>query len=258
MKKKQLSLLFVTLGMLLFSFCNASAQDRRIPPLDSVQNPDGTAQDSIVVGRPGPDLKYREDQFYVGLTFNLLDKMPKGVSQSGFSGGIHAGFIRDFPFNKQRNIGVGLGVGWSINTYRTNLLISKNDRGQSIFQVLDRNDYDYNVNRFATQLIEVPIQLRWRSSTANTYKFWRVYAGVRLGYIYYFQSKFKQPDNKIYQTKVDGLEPWRYGVTFTFGYNTFNFSVYYSLNSLFNGVKTLEGKPVEIDMFKVGLEFYIL
>ncbi|MDX1719680.1 MAG: hypothetical protein R3353_05945, partial [Salegentibacter mishustinae] len=37
------------------------------------------------------DSLYREDQFYVGLTFNLISNKPDAISQSGFSGGIHAG-----------------------------------------------------------------------------------------------------------------------------------------------------------------------
>ena len=41
------------------------------------------------------DSLYREDQFYIGFTFNLLWDIPSGVDQSGFSGGIHMGYTRD-------------------------------------------------------------------------------------------------------------------------------------------------------------------
>ena len=34
------------------------------------------------------DSLYREDQFYIGLTYNLLQKRPKGVSQNSFSSGL--------------------------------------------------------------------------------------------------------------------------------------------------------------------------
>jgi len=247
--KKQYSLLLLILGILLFFSANAQNDSLQKLRIES---------DSIVVQHTGLDTKYLEDQFYVGLTFNLLDKMSKGINQSGFSGGINLGYIRDIPLNERRNFGLGIGLGWSVNSYRTNLLISKNEKGNSIFQTLDRNTFDYNVNRFSTYLVEMPFQIRWRTSTAESYRFWRVYTGVRIGYLYYFHSKFKQPGQKINQTKVDGLERLRYGLTFTFGFNTFNFTVYYSLNPFFKDVSTLEGKPVEITTFKVGLEFYIL
>ena len=43
------------------------------------------------------DDKYREDQFYVAITYNLLGNKPNDVSQNGFSSGFHIGFIRDMP-----------------------------------------------------------------------------------------------------------------------------------------------------------------
>ena len=46
------------------------------------------------------DDKYREDQFYISVTYNLLGSKPEGVSQNGFSSGFHLGFIRDMPINK--------------------------------------------------------------------------------------------------------------------------------------------------------------
>lgn len=247
--KKQISLLLLILGSLLFSF--VYAQNDTLVKLRE-------ASDSIVVQNIGLDHKYLEDQFYIGFTFNLMDKMSKGISQSGFSGGFHLGYIRDIPLNKRRNLGLGIGLGWSVNSYRSNLLISKDENGNSIFQSLNRNKFDYNINRFSTYLVEMPLQLRWRTSTADSYKFWRVYGGVRLGYLYYFHSKFEQPGKQIYQSKVDGLQRFRYGLTFTFGYNTFNFTVYHSLNTFFKNAYTLEGRPVELSTFKIGLEFYIL
>ena len=51
-----------------------------------------TALDTISV-----DDKYREDQFYVAITYNLLGNKPNDVSQNGFSSGFHIGFIRDMP-----------------------------------------------------------------------------------------------------------------------------------------------------------------
>lgn len=246
---KQHSLLLLFSGMLLFSL--AHAQNDTIAPND-------LPKDSIAVSPIGPDKDYREDQFYASLTFNLLSDLPEGVNQSGFSGGIHAGFIRDFPLNKTRNKAIGLGVGWSINSYRTNLLISRSkEQDNSIFQPLDQNRFDYKRNNFSTQLIEVPLQYRWRTSTHSSYKFWRIYAGLRFGYLYYFHSKFTQSDNKIHQTNIDGLNRFRYGATFTFGYNTFNFTVYYSLNPFFDA-HTTDGNPVNLSTFKIGLEFYIL
>ena len=45
------------------------------------------------------DLNYREDQFYISVTYNFLNNKPNGVSQQGFSSGFHGGFLRDIPIN---------------------------------------------------------------------------------------------------------------------------------------------------------------
>ncbi|HKJ48334.1 MAG TPA: porin family protein, partial [Christiangramia sp.] len=139
------------------------------------------------------DSLYREDQFYAGFHFNLVTNRPSNISQESFSGGLNLGFIRDFPLNKRRNVALGAGIGWSINTYGQNLFIGKNEDGSTIFESLD-DEVNYSTNRFTTQLVEAPIEFRWRTSTPETYKFWRLYGGFRLGYIYHFRSRYKDAD----------------------------------------------------------------
>lgn len=205
------------------------------------------------------DSLYREDQIYLGFTYNLLSGSPDNITGPQFSGGFHGGFIRDFPLNQRRNIALGLGLGWSINTYGQNLFIGEEPGTEkNIFRILDREEVDYDRNRFATQSVDVPIQFRWRTSTAESYKFWRIYTGLRPSYVYYFRSNFEQPENTVRQTDVPEFNPFRLGATFTFGYNTFNFHFYYSLNSFFNKEAMVNGEQIELRTFQVGLMFYLL
>jgi len=238
--------LFVTFSFFIFLSSALIAQTEEQTRLESI--PDSVP--SVI------DNLYREDQFYVGFTFNLISNKPQEISQSGFSGGIHAGFTRDFPLNKRRNIAIAAGLGWSLNSYSHNLFIGEDEAGETIFRGLTR-DIDYSTNRFSAQLIEAPVEFRWRTSTAETYKFWRIYTGLRFGYIYHFKSNFVQPGNQVIQTDVPELDRFRMGATFTFGYNTFNFHVYYSLNSLFPDAQ-LNGETIDVSVFRVGLMFYIL
>lgn len=205
------------------------------------------------------DSLYREDQIYLGFTYNLLSGKPDNITGPQFSGGFHGGFIRDFPLNQRRNIALGLGLGWSINTYGQNLFIGEEPGTEkTIFRILDREEIDYDRNRFSTQSVDVPIQFRWRTSTAESYKFWRIYTGLRPSYVYYFRSNFQQPENTVRQTDVPEFNPFRLGATFTFGYNTFNFHFYYSLNSFFNKDAMVNGEQIELRTFQVGLMFYLL
>ena len=205
------------------------------------------------------DSLYREDQIYIGFTYNLLTGKPENITGPQFSGGFHTGFIRDFPLNQRRNVAIGLGLGWSINTYGQNLFIGEEpDTEKTIFRILDKEELAFDKNRFATQSVDVPLQFRWRSSTAEMYKFWRVYTGLRPSYVYYYRTNFQQPGNTVRQTDIPEFNPFRLGATFTFGYNTFNFHFYYSLNSFFNEEAKVNGNSIELRTFQVGLMFYLL
>ncbi|MCP9198763.1 PorT family protein [Gramella sp. GC03-9] len=201
------------------------------------------------------DSSYREDQFYVGFSFNLITERPSTISQESFSGGMHLGFIRDFPLNERRNVAIGLGLGWSIASYGQNLFIGESNDG-TIFRSLD-DDLDYSTNRFTTQLVELPLEFRWRTSTPQTYKFWRIYSGLKLGYMYNFRSNYKDSDTRVIINDIPELNRLRLGATFTFGYNTFNFQFYYALTPFFQDAMVDE-EELGLSTLKIGLTFYIL
>ncbi|WBL22602.1 porin family protein [Zunongwangia sp. HRR-M8] len=203
------------------------------------------------------DSSYREDQFYFGLSFNFITDQPEFLDQNGFSAGLSGGFIRDIPLNENRNIGIGIGLGLAFDSFGQNLFIGEDQDGNSVFRNLNQDGIDYDSNRFNTFLIEAPIQFRWRTSTFDSYKFWRIYTGLKLGYIYHFRSILKQTGNTVKQSDVPELERFRLGASFTFGYSTFNFQIYYGLNPFFDGA-TVEGEDVSISTLRVGLMFYIL
>ena len=124
---------------------------------------------------------YREDQFYFGITYNILLDTPEMVDSRGLTASVHFGFMRDIPINKRRNVSIALGIGASFDEYGNTLFIGEDAAQQSIFTSLDANDVTYDVNRFSTSSIEIPLEFRWRTSSAQSYKFWRFYTGIRLG-----------------------------------------------------------------------------
>lgn len=213
------------------------------------------AQDTVrkVTG----DSLYREDQFYVGVTYNIPINLPAGAKVRGLTGGVHFGYLRDMPINKSRNIAVAIGAGLSLDQFGQNLFIGETPNEETIFRVLDK-DLDFTRNRFNMATIEAPIEFRWRTSTESSYKFWRVYAGFRVGYTYWYKATFKQPGNNVNQTAIPEFDPLRLSTTLSFGYSTFNFFASYSINPFFKDAVTLDGERVEFRTLKVGLIFYIL
>jgi hypothetical protein len=203
------------------------------------------------------DSLYREDQFYIGVTYNLLSAVPDGVSIRGLSGGIQFGYLRDMPVNERRNVAIAVGAGMVFDRFGQTLFIGESGNEQSIFTVID-DDIEYDTNRLSMSAVEVPLEFRWRTSSPKVYKFWRIHAGVRLGYVYWYKSTFRQPDNEVIQTAIPEFDRLRMGATFSFGYNTFNFYGYYGINPFFKDAVTTGGEAVDFKTIKIGLIFYIL
>ncbi len=200
------------------------------------------------------DSLYREDQFYVSITYNALIDLPNNVSQNSFSTGVHLGVIRDFPLNKRRNIALALGLGYSFNSFNQNIRISRyNPYNYTIIE-----SYNYSKNNFTQHFIEVPFEFRWRTSNAQSYKFWRVYTGLKLGYLIASKSVFNDRSGSDNQKNLTDLNKLQYGLTMSIGYNTWNGYIYYGLNPVFNDVSTIDFQSIDMSALKIGLIFYLL
>jgi len=204
------------------------------------------------------DSLYREDQFYIAVSYNVLSSIPKGMKPEGISAGVNIGFLRDFPINKRRNLAIAIGLGFSYDQYGHNLLIQEDEIGVTNFSILESN-IDYKYNRLIVTIVEAPIELRWRSSTPTEYKFWRVYAGFRVGYTILNKAGIKNAGIKITNTNINEFENLRLSTTLSAGYSKFNLFVRYNINPYFDkDAITDDGQQVNFNGINLGLIFYLL
>lgn len=212
------------------------------------------AQDSTAVD---VDDKYREDQFYASITYNNIMDNPKGISSSDFSTGFHFGFIRDMPVNEKRNLAFAIGLGVSTNLYNQNLIIRESASGTT-FTSSDASFGNIAKNKFTTYVVDMPFEFRWRTSNAKSYKFWRIYPGFKLSYVLFNSSKLESELEDVKLTNIDEFNKLQYGLTLSAGYGTWNFQVYYGLNSIFNNSANLNGESIDSKALRIGIMFYIL
>lgn len=199
------------------------------------------------------DTKYLEDQIYISLTYNILANKPPGDNSNLFSSGLSAGFIKDIPFNKQRNFGIGLGLGYAFNSYNYNVLIFLDEDGDG----QSDNFEEYNTNKFKTQLVEMPFEIRWRTSTPTKYNFWRIYTGFKIGYVFYSMAKLESIENSDNFKNIKAFNEFQYSLTLAAGYGTWNVYASYGLNPIFD-VTYPNGTKSNLKDFKIGIIFYIL
>ena len=203
------------------------------------------------------DSLYKEDQFYIGATYNSIGNKPDSLSQNGFSLGFHIGFIKDIPLNKKRNRAIGIGLGYATNSYIQNMLIKKDALGNFEYSIIGA-DINFTKNKFSEHLIEMPIEFRWRTSTVQSYKFWRIYLGAKLAYAFASRSKFKGDLGEFKYGNTSNFNTFQYGITLAAGYNTWNIYINYVLSPIFEDGAMLNGKPIDANAIKIGLMFYIL
>ena len=200
------------------------------------------------------DENYLEDQFYIGLTYNFLLNKPKDIDQQSLSYGLRVGFIKDIPLNSDRTVALGIGAGYGVYSYYSELLATETE-GSIGYSIV--NIDGFKRNKLETHMLEVPIEFRWRRSTPIEHKFWRIYAGVNLSYVMGARSKFVTDKfkNTFFNTDVTKFQ---YGLTFNIGWNTFNLHAYYALNKLFQKEAQFNGASIDMRPLRIGFIFYIL
>lgn len=214
------------------------------------------SQDNLENDTIALDSLYREDQFYIGITYNLLSSMPSGVSQNGFSSGFQIGFIRDMPISKNRKFALGLGIGYSANSFNQNIFISNNENSGYSYTIVDNSFF--TKNKFFQHILEVPFEIRFRNSTPQEHKFFRLHAGFKIGYLLGNSSRFKGESGNLTLRQIEDFNDLQYALTFNIGYNTFNVYIQYGLNPIFNSNAKIEGNSIDMRATKIGLIFFIL
>jgi len=197
-------------------------------------------------------ISYREDQFYFGSSYFIQTESIKDFKQNGFSGNFQFGFIRDFPLNNDSTRALGLGLGYERNYFTSNIQPIEQD---------DQIDYRIVISRFlesknkiSFSSISFPIEYRWRKSSINEYKFWRIYSGFKI------KKNFPLYSNPSYGSElvIEEIQDWTSSIYLNAGYNTWNISLEYDLNPIIKNKNTVDGDNLNVSFFRLGLIFYFL
>lgn len=204
-------------------------------------------KDSLQIGD-----RYAEDQIYASISYSQFFNQPSSISRSGFSYSFSTGLIKDIILNKSGNVSIALGVGYGFDFFNHELKVNEFN---GITNFSASTSLDSNV--FKSHNLEFPFELRWRTSTARRYDFWRIYGGVK--FLYNLSNKFQFVENSTEFTykNVNSYNSFQYGITLSAGYDVFNVNFYYSLVPLFNNA-TINGEDINTSILKFGLIFYIL
>ena len=195
---------------------------------------------------------YREDQFFFGSSYFIQTQPLNEFKQNGFSGNFQFGFIRDFPLNDSSTKAIGIGFGYERNFFTSNIQPVESDSNIDYRIVVSR--FLESKNKISFSSLVIPLEYRWRTSSVDQYKFWRIYSGFKL------KKNFPIYSNPSYGSEItiEDVEDWTTSIYINAGYNTWNISLEYDLNPLLKNKKTTNGENLNISFFRLGLVFYLL
>ena len=195
---------------------------------------------------------YREDQFFFGSSYFIQTQPINEFKQNGFSGNFQFGFIRDFPLNDSSTKAIGIGFGYERNFFTSNIQPVETNSNIDYRIVVSR--FLESKNKISFSSLVIPLEFRWRKSSIDQYKFWRIYSGFKL------KKNFPLYSNPSYGSEItiDDIEDWTTSIYINAGYNTWNISLEYDLNPLLKNKKTTNGENLNISFFRLGLVFYLL
>lgn len=197
--------------------------------------------------------RYADDQLYVSISYAKFYDQPTPISKSNFSYSLSVGFIKDLILNKQGTISAAAGVGYGFDFFNHKLKVEEINN-ITVFS----SDNTISGNLFKSYNLEFPLELRWRTSSANKYDFWRVYTGIK--FLYNISNKFQFEDansNTFKYNNIFSYKKIQYGLTLSVGYDEFNANIFYGLTPVFEN-SIINGEEINTKSLKFGFIFYFL
>ena len=198
-------------------------------------------------------LDYREDQVYIDLNFSLQPNSISDFKQNGFSRSVHLGVLRDYPISKMGDKAIAVGMGYGFVRLVNNINVEKSQQTYlydiPVAQRALRNVFSYHQ-------LQLPLELRWRTSSPSEYAFWRVYLGYRLSY--QFGAQYKPFFGRKFPLK-NQLNELQHSVGISLGFNTWNLRFDYSLTPLLKeDILSINNRRLALFPLQIGLIFYLL
>jgi hypothetical protein len=196
--------------------------------------------------------RYADDQIYASVSYAQFGNQPSSISKSSFSYSISTGILKDFILNKKGNVSIALGVGYGFDFFNHELQVKEINEITSF-----DTSTDISSNVFKAHNLELPFEIRWRTSNAKKYDFWRIYMGVKFLYNLSNTFQFTENSTDFMYENVSAYRKLQYGLTLSAGYTDFNAYLFYGLTPIFENA-TISGEEINSNILKFGLIFYFL
>lgn len=172
------------------------------------------------------------------------------VQEKLTSGGVNFMMFFDHPIKSSH---FSFAWGGSLSSYNIHGPISLVYQIDSVtkqvqFTSIQKRTTPYDINRIGLKIIEVPVEIRFRSFTDYQFK---LSVGFKAGYVVQSFHKIFDANTKAKFYNIDGINPFRYGITLRIGWEQLHLTAFYSLSEFFADGKGTAG----VHPFSIGLAY---
>lgn len=174
---------------------------------------------------------------------------PDSLSVKGYSPGVNAFIMYDYPFSEKSIFSFAWGYGFSsFNIHHNGTFVE--DSLENTQFIPFESSVEYKKNKLSINYVEIPLELRIRTRGLRQFK---LTVGGKIGYAVNIHTKIKNEDGKFKAYQVPNLDRLRYGLHGAIGAGRVMLYGFYGLSELFN-----EGKGPEMVPITLGLRFNLL
>ncbi len=203
---------------------------------------------NILNGQENKNLNYKEDQIYFNFNFDFQLKSIENYQQNGFSRSFNIGLLKDISLNEKGNKALAFGLGYGFSR-----LVSNLDVGENLNFIIQSDSALRN--RLSYHSIQFPVELRLRTSTLESFAFWRVYLGYRLNYN--FSAKYKPFFGRETELK-NQVSEFSHSLSLSLGFDTWNIRFETGLSPVIKISSNSNNINNNFYVSSIGLVFYLL
>lgn len=200
---------------------------------------------------PPPERPDKFDRFNTDFFWNSWLGDVNGVKTKFYAIGHGINLMFDVPFDKKGRVGLGIGLGYSHFSVRTdgaftfNPVAGTNDSFATLENYSGVNRW---INRTVFDFVEVPFELRIRS--AKERRKFKFYPGFKTGFMFEYFHKWRIGSDEFKEFNFPNMNRIHYGPTVRLGLDNVMLFAYYDLAPLFQ-----DGASSQLQLFSLGLSF---
>jgi hypothetical protein len=177
--------------------------------------------------------KSKQELFIMDIGLDSWMKMPTGINTQWLkSRRFEFYFMKDRAF-AHGHLGIAYGIGMSFTNVNSNAADSVGNDGKTYLNASPYIGISPSQNKLSTNYLEIPLELRIRTSPLHNGNRLKLAIGVKVGWDMQDHLKFEYGSFKEKLYNIQNINPFRYAYTARIGYGKFSLMGYYGINTLF-------------------------